>query len=117
MISTSTTTINVTEYKSTYSFMKEETGIHFLNSNIFNFEITDKFIKNTPHMIDYISNQPKVFVCLDLSFYHFYHDHFGEFLYQYEIMPDAKYIIDISLVAKEKSLPSFLKMFFKFLND
>jgi hypothetical protein len=116
MISTSTTTINHTNQKISLKLYDEkEVGITF-TGNINSFSISDKFDKKNNHCIDFISDQPKVLISMSMSFYHFYHDCFGEFLAQYEITPNAKFIIDITNVADNK-LPNFIKMFFKFLND
>lgn len=117
MISTSTTTINHTDYKTTLGHIKEETGLIFTTQNILGFDKVDKMKDDGHHFIDLISDKPKVFVPVYLSFYHFYHDAFGEFLWQYEQMPDAKYIIDITSIADINPLPSYIKMFFNFLND
>ena len=79
------------------------------------FDIVDKLNINDRHSIDLVSDKPKVFIRLALSFYHFYHDCFGEFLLHYEQMPDAQYIIDITAVSDMNPLPSHVKMFFIFL--
>jgi hypothetical protein len=51
------------------------------------------------------------------SFYHLYYDYFAEFLTQYELTPDAKFIIDISGIKNVDPLPEYIRMIFKFLNE
>ena len=116
MYSTTTTTINKTSTKNTFSFQKEAVGIKFDVDHIYNFSIHKKFKKDEPGLIDLISDQPKVFIPMTTSFYHLYYDHFGELLTQYELTPDAKFIIDITQLKDIKELPEHVKMIFKFLN-
>ena len=117
MKSTTTTTINTTFSKNTFKFQKESVGIQFPSTNIQAFEITKKFKKDEPRLIDLISDQPKVFIPLTASLYHLYHDHFAELLTQYELTPDAKFIIDITNIKHLDPLPEHIKMVFKFLNN
>lgn len=115
-VSTTTTTINSTLYKTSYIHHKEKTGVNIIG-NIANIHLTDLHEDNSGDVIDLISEQPKVFVTMTTSYYHLYHDSIGEFLTQYELMPDAKFIIDITLIAENDKLPPYIKMFFKALND
>jgi hypothetical protein len=116
MISTSTTTINSTLYKNSYVFHKDSTGLLFSN-NIGAFDMVDKFRKDEQFVLDLISKQPKVFVSMTTSLYHLYHDCIGEFLSQYEKTPEAKFLIDVTIIADMDPLPEYIKMFFRFLND
>lgn len=116
MKSTTTTTINATFSKNTFKFQEKAVGVKFSFPTLHSAEITKKFKKDEPGLIDLISDQPKVFVSLTESVYHLYHDHFAEFLTQYEITPDAKFIIDITNIKHLDPLPEHIKMVFKFLN-
>jgi hypothetical protein len=117
MQSTTTTTINKTSTKNTFSFQKDTVGIKFYVDHIYNFSIEKKFKKDEPGLIDLVSDQPKVFIPMTTSFYHLYYDHFGELLTQYELTPDAKFIIDITHLKDIDVLPEHVKMIFKFLNN
>jgi hypothetical protein len=117
MQSTSTTTINTTSMKNTFKFQKEAVGLRFNSPHIHSFSICDKFKKDEPGLIDLVSDQPKVFIPTTTSFYHLYYDHFSELLTQYELTPDAKFIIDITGIRQTESLPEYIKMIFKFLNN
>lgn len=116
MISSTTTTIHSTKYKTSYVYREEECGVT-LDRSILNVIIGDKFDKKDVRVINLISDKPKVFVTLTTSFYHLYHDCIGEFLTQYELTPDAQFIIDITPISHIKNLPEYIKMFFKFLNS
>lgn len=116
MISTTTTTINSTLYKNTYMHTKDSVGMIF-GPHINSFEIVDKFRKDEPALIDLVSSQPKVFVSMTTSLYHLYHDCIGEFLSQYEVTPDALFLIDITGISDIDPLPEYIKMFFRFLNE
>lgn len=117
MQSTSTTTINTTSMKNTFKFQKEAVGIRFNEPHIYNFSVFNKFKKDEPGLIDLISDQPKIFIPITASFYHLYYDHFSELLTQYELTPDAKFIIDITSIKDTDPLPEYIKMVFKFLNQ
>lgn len=117
MISTGTTTIFTTENKNNFIHFEGKTGIEFVRADITGINFVDIFKKDTVHFLDLMSDKPKVFIPMSTSFYHLYHDFFGAFLTQYELMPDAKYIIDITIIKDMSPLPSFIKLFFKFLND
>lgn len=117
MISTTTTTINSTVFKNTFKHTKETKGLMFSSPWILAFDIVDKFHKSEPGLLDLVSDQPKVLIPMTTSFYHLYHDHIGEFLTQYELTPDAKFIIDITSIKDLDPLPEYIKMFFKFLNS
>lgn len=115
-ISTSTTTIHSTRFKNSFAFKEEKTGLVALGG-FFNFQFVDVFPKSFGEVVDLISDQPKVFISLTTSYFHLYHDHFGELLAQYEETPNAKFVIDVSAVADIDPLPQYIKMFFKILND
>lgn len=115
-VSTSTTTINSTFYKTSMTFRKEKNGM-ILDNSVFRKQFVDIFPKDEPGLVDLISDQPKVLIPMTTSYFHLYHDIMGEFLAQYEITPDAKFLIDITHIENIKPLPEFIKMFFKFLND
>ena len=115
MISTGTTTINSTDYKNTILFKKETVGIE--PSNFLSFELKEKFAGGIHGIFDFVSSQEKVLVELTTSFYHLYHDQIGEFLYQYEKTPNAKFLINITSIEHMNPLPEYIKFFFKFLND
>lgn len=115
-IATSTTTINSTLYKTSLMFKKEKCGVSFNRSSLYP-EFGEVFSKDISGVIDLISDQPKVMVKLVGSYYHLYHDQLGEFFTQYELTPEAKFIIDITEVADFDVLPEYIKIFFKFLND
>jgi len=115
LISTGTTTINSTEYKSTLIFQKNTVGVEA--PNFFNMNIGEKFPGGVHGVFDFVSSQEKVFVDLATSFYHLYHDHIGEFLHQYEKTPNAKFLINITDVEHMNPLPENIRFFFKFLND
>jgi hypothetical protein len=117
MQSTSTTTLNVTSMKNTFKFQKDSVGVKFNQPYINSFSILNKFKKDEPGLIDLISDQPKVFIPMATSFYHLYYDNFSEFLTQYEITPDAKFIIDITNIKNMDPLPEYIKMVFRFLNQ
>lgn len=115
--STSTTTINSTKYKNSYTLRKEKSGLVF-NSSLLVLDFIDPtFPKDEPMLVDLISDQPKVLVYTNLSYYHHYHDNFAEFLSQYEITPDAKFLVDITHIKNKNPLPEFLRILFKFMND
>lgn len=116
MTFTSTTTINSTNYKNTLMLVKEECGLRFNSPNILDFTVMKKYKKDEPGLIDLISDQPKVFIQMTRSLYHLYHDCFSELLVQYELTPNAKFIIDITEFKNMESLPEYIKMIFKFLN-
>lgn len=116
MKSTSTTTIYSTKSNNTLLFIKEKSGLTFNNASFYGFQIGEKFKKDEPNLIDLISDQPKVLVSLTTSLYHLYNDNIGEFLAQYEVTPNAKFLIDITHIADIDPLPEYIKMFFKFLN-
>jgi hypothetical protein len=115
-ISTSTTTIHSTRFKNSFVFKKEKTGLIAANGFL-GLQFVDVFPKGFGEIVDLVSDQPKVFIGLTASYFHLYHDHIGEFLSQYELTPDAKFVIDISAVADMNPLPPYIKMFFKILND
>jgi hypothetical protein len=117
MVSTGTTTVSATKHKNNFGYFEGTTGIEFLGTDIIGINFVDVFKEDALHFLDFVSDQPKVLIPISMSFYHFYHDFFGAFLTQYELMPDAKYIIDITVIKDISPLPSFLKLFFKFLND
>jgi hypothetical protein len=96
-------------------FGEMSTGLVFSN-NILSYAEGPLFSKKDKHALDFVSDQPKVFVNLSFSPYHFIHDDLGEFLAQYEKTPDAKFIIDITQIAEMDPLPSFLNFFFRHLN-
>jgi hypothetical protein len=115
MISTSTTTTHFTEYDSTFQYGEEATGLLF-GEGIQSYQTGPLFSKKDKHVMDFVSDQPKVFISTGFSFYHFLHDDFGEFLHQYAKTPKAKFIIDITHIADIDPLPNFLSFFFKYLN-
>ena len=115
-ISTSTTTINSTRFKNSFAFKKEKTGI-MARSGFLGIQFVDVFSKGSGEVLDLVSDQPKVLISLTTSYFHLYHDHFGELLSQYELTPDAKFVIDISAIADMDPLPHYIKMLFKILND
>lgn len=115
-VSTSTTTIDSTKYKTSLNHLEGEFGVSF-NGHIFQMMVHDKFSKDEPDVIDLISDKPKVLMPITTSYYHLYHDNFGEFLTQYELTPDAQFIIDITHISETNPLPEYIKMIFKFLND
>jgi hypothetical protein len=115
MISTSTTTTHYTEYDSTFIYGEDATGLVF-GQSIGQFSTGPLFSKKEKHVLDLVSDQPKVFISLSFSPYHFMHDELGEFLAQYEKTPEAKFIIDITQIAEMDPLPSFLSFFFRYLN-
>lgn len=117
MHSTTTTTIDKISTKNTFNFQKETVGISFDNDHIYNISMHKKFKKDELGLIDLVSDQPKVFIAMSTSFYHLYHDTFAEFLTQYELTPDAKFIIDITHIKNINPLPEYIKMIFKFLNE
>lgn len=117
MKSTTTTTINSTKMKNGMKFEKGVIGLKFNSPEIYNFSINGKFKKDEPGLIDLVSDQPKVLVELTTSFYHLYHDLFGELLTQYELTPNAKFIVNISQIKTMDNLPEYIKMIFKFLNE
>lgn len=117
MHSTTTTTINKMSMKNTFKFQKETVGVHFDSDHIYNISMQKKFKKDEPGLIDLVSDQPKVFIPMSTSFYHLYYDCFSEFLTQYELTPDAKFIIDITNIKDADELPEYVKMIFKFLNQ
>ena len=51
------------------------------------------------------------------KFINSFYELFAGIFIKYEQMPDAKYIIDITSIADVNPLPSYIKMFFNFLND
>lgn len=114
--STTTTTINSTKYKDSFLHKEEECGIIF-DRNINNIIFVDKFSKHENNVLNLISKEPKVIISTTVSFFHMYHDCIGEFLSQYEKTPEALFLIDITHIADMDNLPSFVKMFFQFLND
>jgi hypothetical protein len=103
--------------KNTFKFQKDSVGVKFNQPYINSFSILNKFKKDEPGLIDLISDQPKVFIPMATSFYHLYYDNFSEFLTQYEITPDAKFIIDITNIKNMDPLPEYIKMVFRFLNQ
>lgn len=116
-VSTTTTTINSTKYKTTFQYLEKEHGLQ-INGNVLSLVFGEKFPKDEPGLVNLISDQPKVLIHMTTSYYHLYHDDFGELLAQYEITPDAKFIIDITGIADFPSpLPEHIRMIFKFLND
>jgi hypothetical protein len=116
MKSTTTTTINSTHMKNGLKFSKDEVGLKFNSSYTYDFSIMKKFKKDEPRLIDLVSDQPKVLIDLTTSFYHLYHDCFGELLTQYELTPNAKFLINVSHIKEIDELPEYIKMIFKFLN-
>lgn len=116
MISTSTTTIESTSHSNTLAFLKDSAGVTF-DGSFLRMSTGKKFKKDEPRLIDLVSDQPKVLMSLTTSLYHLYHDEFAELLTQYEITPNAKFLIDITHIKNLNPLPEYIKMIFKFLNS